>query len=124
MRPELRREQQPATEPNRQPAATRRRSRREGGRILNISGGDLGSSQAAYEAWLDERDARVPLTRADLHSHSDRVAASAVAAGGGMQAVIEATGLRTRENVLRLIDPAILDRARQNDAARPPVPES
>ncbi len=41
-----------------------------------------------------------------------------------MQAVIEATGLRTRANVLRLIDPAILERARQNDAAPPPAPES
>jgi hypothetical protein len=41
-----------------------------------------------------------------------------------MQAVIEATGLRTRENVFRLIDPAILERARQNDATRPPASES
>ncbi|MDQ2980867.1 MAG: hypothetical protein M3R26_00885 [Actinomycetota bacterium] len=78
----------------------------------NDFGADLGSSQAGYKAWLDEHDARVPLTRADLHSRADHVAERAVAAGGGMQAVIEATGLRTRENVLRLIDPAILDRAR------------
>lgn len=55
MRPELRREQKPAAEPEPQP---RRRSRREGGRILNIFGSDLGSSQAAYEAWLDEHDRR------------------------------------------------------------------
>jgi hypothetical protein len=41
-----------------------------------------------------------------------------------MQAVIETTELRTLENVLALIDPAILDRARQNDAARAPAPES
>jgi hypothetical protein len=82
MRPELRREQQPAAEPDRQPAATRRRPPREGGRILNIFGGELGSSQKAYEAWLDERDARVPLTRADLHSSADHAAARAVAAGG------------------------------------------
>ena len=41
-----------------------------------------------------------------------------------MEAVIEASGLRTRENVRRLIDPAILARARRNDAARPPAPES
>ena len=41
-----------------------------------------------------------------------------------MQAVLEATGLRTLENVLRLIDPAILDKARQNDAAPPPAGES
>ena len=101
--------------------STGRRSRQEGGRILNISGGILGSSNAAYMAWLDEHDARVPLTRADLQSESYHAAARAVAAGGGMQAVIEATGLRTLKNVLSLIDPAILDRARQNDAARPPA---
>src|SRR5207247_6763386 len=89
MRPELAREQQPAATPNRQPAGTRRRSRRAGGRILNVVGGDLGSSQAAQEAWLDEHDARVPLTRAHLHSHNDDAAARAVAAGGGMQAVNE-----------------------------------
>jgi len=49
-----------------------------------------------------------------------------VAADGGMQAVIEATGLRTRENVDRLIDPAILTQALDNDllskqAPTPPV---
>jgi hypothetical protein len=38
--------------------------------------------------------------------------------------VIEATGLRTRENVDRLIYPAILDQARQNDAAASPTAES
>jgi hypothetical protein len=71
----------------------------------------------AYAAWLDERNARLPLARADLHSQNDLTAARTVAAGGGMQAVIEATGLRTRENVLRSIDPAILEQAFQNDAA-------
>jgi hypothetical protein len=40
---------------------------------------------------------------------------SVVAGGGGMQAVIEPTGLRTLENVVRLIDPAILKRALDND---------
>jgi hypothetical protein len=59
----------------------------------------------------------VPLTRADLHSLNDLTAARTVAAGGGMQAVIEATGLRTRENVLRLIDSTILEQAFQNDGA-------
>jgi hypothetical protein len=41
-----------------------------------------------------------------------------------MQAVIEASGLRSLENVLRLIDSEILARARQHDDARPPAPES
>jgi hypothetical protein len=61
-----------------------------------------------YAAWLDERDARMPLTRADLHSQNDEMAARVVAAGGGVQDVVDATDLRTLENVVRLIDPAIL----------------
>ena len=55
--------------------------------------------------------------RAELRSRNDELAARAVEAGGGVEAVIEATGLRTRENVLRAIDPAILVRAFDNDAA-------
>jgi hypothetical protein len=78
----------------------------------------------AYEAWLDEQDARLPPTRADLHSRSDEIAARVVAAGGGTVAVIEATGLRTLENAARLLDPAILTRAFDNDSldeqGRPP----
>src|SRR5207249_4009882 len=62
-----------------------------------------GRRRSASAAWLDERDARLPLSRADLHSRNDELAAETVAGGAGMQAVIEATGLRTRENVLRLI---------------------
>jgi hypothetical protein len=76
-----------------------------------------------YGAWLDERDARRPFTRADLYSRSDEIAAEVVAAGGGMQAVIDATNLRTLENVVRLIDPAILKQALDNDVleqAHPP----
>jgi hypothetical protein len=62
-------------------------------------------------------------TRADQHNWNDDTAARVVAAGGGMQAVIAATGLRTRENVLGLIDPAILVQALDNDLlaqAQPP----
>jgi hypothetical protein len=69
-----------------------------------------------YEAWLDERDARVPLTRADLHGGHDQTAARVVAEGGGIQAIIEKTDLRSLDNVVRLIDPAILTRAYDNDA--------
>jgi hypothetical protein len=69
-----------------------------------------------FEAWLDERDARVPLTRADLHSQHDVTAARVVAEGGGIEAVIDATDLRTLENVVNLIDPAILRQAYDNDA--------
>jgi len=73
--------------------------------------------RSASEAWLDAHDARRPWTRADLRSGNDELAEPAVAAGGGLEAVLEATGLRTRANVLRLIDPAILVRAFENDAA-------
>jgi hypothetical protein len=73
---------------------------------------------SAYMAWLDERDNRLPLSRADLYSRSDDAAASAVAAGGGIEDVIEATGLRTHDNVLERIDAAILKQALQNDAVR------
>jgi len=69
-----------------------------------------------YEAWLDGRDARQPPTRSDLHSRADETAARVVAAGDGSQAVIEATGLRTFENVARLIDPVIVTRAFDNDS--------
>jgi len=74
-------------------------------------------ARSAHAAWLDERDTARPLTRAELHSQSDDTAAAVVASGGGIEAIVEATDLRTRENVLRLIDPAILVRAFANDAA-------
>jgi hypothetical protein len=95
-------------------AAARERSSRRGG------------VRSPCEAWLDERDARQPLTRSDLHSRADETAARIVAAGGGSEAVIEATGLRTLKNVARLIDAAILKRAFDNDRLdkqRQPPPE-
>jgi hypothetical protein len=78
--------------------------------------------RSAHEAWLDECDARLPLLRGDLRSGSDELAERAVEAGGGIEAVIEATGLRTRENALRALDPAILVRAFDNDTASAAVP--
>jgi hypothetical protein len=72
--------------------------------------------RTSYEAWLDERDARMPLTRAELHSQHDVTAARVVAEGGGIEAVLDATDLRTLENVVGSIDPAILVRAYDNDA--------
>ena len=51
-----------------------------------------------------------------LRSKSDELAADAVTNGGGICAVIEATGLRTLDNVARSIDPAILVGAFDNDA--------
>jgi hypothetical protein len=72
----------------------------------------------SYEAWLDERDARQPLTRADLRNQLDDIAEQVVAGGGGMQEVLEATDLRTLENVVRSIDPAILKIAYDNDVLK------
>ena len=81
------------------------------------------AAQGAYADWLDEHDLRRPLTRAELYSRNDDTAARIVSAGGGIQAVVEATGLRSRENVLGLIDPVILVRAFDNDAAAPATRE-
>jgi hypothetical protein len=52
-----------------------------------------------------------------VESATRHTAVRIVSAGGGIEAVVEATGLRSRENVLGLIDPAILVRAFRNDAA-------
>jgi hypothetical protein len=73
-------------------------------------------TRSPYETWLDEHDSRRPLLPEDLRSQSDELAERAVETGGGIAAVIEATGLRTLENVVRRIDPAILVRAYDNDA--------
>jgi hypothetical protein len=75
-------------------------------------------ARSPYEAYLDERDERLPDRRARQHSGSDKTAARVVAEGGGIQSVIDATGLRTLENVVRRIDPAILEQAFDNDVLR------
>jgi hypothetical protein len=102
-------------------------SEREGARRTQTVLGAITSrrrpARTGYEAWLDERDLRRSLTRAELHSTADEIAARVVADGGGMQAVIDATGSRTLENVVRGIDPAILTQALDNDLlarAQPP----
>jgi hypothetical protein len=70
-----------------------------------------------------EHDApRLALTRADMHSQLDEIAKRVVAAGGGTQAVTDATDLRTLKQVAHLIDPAVLIRAFDNDALEPPQP--
>jgi hypothetical protein len=79
-------------------------------------------SRTDHERRLDERDARQPLTRADLYSRNDDIAARVVADGGGVQAVIDATDSRTLNNVKNSIDPAILKRAYDNDLLRKPQP--
>jgi len=104
----------------------RRQAKEEAALARAFSGADSQPPRprrSAYEAWLDERDARRPLLRQDLRSRSDELAAGAAESGGGLDALIEATGLRTLENLVRNIDPAILVRAYDNDAAaRVPTP--
>jgi len=85
--------------------------------------GPASRTRSPRGARLDDHDSRQPLLREDLRSRSDDLAERAVETGGGIAAVIEATGLRTLENVERRIDPAILVRALDNDAvARAFVP--
>ena len=38
---------------------------------------------------MDERDTARPLTRAELHSQSDDIAAAVVDSGGGIEAIVE-----------------------------------
>jgi hypothetical protein len=100
----------------REQAATERRQERRARAAARERGSRRRFAEGSHEAWLDEKDARQPLTRSELHSRADEIAARVVAAGGGIQAVIDATGLRTLKNVVRLIDPAILKRALDNDS--------
>jgi hypothetical protein len=87
--------------------------------VVTTSASRRRRARTPYEAWLDEHDERRPLTRADLRSQLDALAVRVVAEGGGMQAVLEATGLRTLENVAGSIDPAILKDAYDNDLLGP-----
>jgi hypothetical protein len=76
-----------------------------------------------YETLLNEHDApRRPPTRADQHNTFDVIAERVVAAGGGTQAVIDANELRILEQLVDLIDPAILTQAFANDALQLPQP--
>ncbi|MDP9258779.1 MAG: hypothetical protein M3Q31_19830, partial [Actinomycetota bacterium] len=74
------------------------------------------SARSGHADLLDEHELRQPLTRTDRYSWSDTTAAPIVAAGGGIEALLEATDLRSRENLLGLIDPALLVRALDTDA--------
>jgi len=112
---ERRQEQEVRRQARKQATGERAQERRARAAERELSSRRPGA-RGGLAAWLDERDQREPLTRADLHSWNDETAARVVDAGGGMQDVIEATDLRTRENVLGLIDPAILTRAFDNDA--------
>jgi hypothetical protein len=56
----------------------------------------------------------------DAVSTNNQLAAQTVAAGGGIQELVEATGLPTRLAVYESIDPQLAVEALTNDAQRPP----
>jgi lambda repressor-like predicted transcriptional regulator len=75
--------------------------------------------RSEFEAWLDQRDEPRGLASTDRMSINDELSAQTVTAGGGVQELIEATGLRTRLNVYQSIDPQIVALALANDGRRP-----
>jgi hypothetical protein len=105
-RPEVVRQLREAGQGEQRAAATRRVAERRAERAIR--------RQAKEQAALARAQ--------DLRSRNDELAERAVEAGGGIEAVIEATGLRTRENALRAIDPTILVRAFDNAATSPAAP--
>jgi lambda repressor-like predicted transcriptional regulator len=72
-----------------------------------------------YEGWLDERDGPRGLSSRERFSVNDDLAEAVVEAGGGVEQVIDVTGLRTRENALHGVDPQIMRSALANDAKFP-----
>lgn len=68
-------------------------------------------------AWLDLHELPRDVVSTVNYSAHDRKALEVVASGGGVEQVIEATGLRSRENVFRL-DAQIMSCALKNDARR------
>lgn len=68
--------------------------------------------------WLDERDAPRGLSSRERFSISDDIAETVVAAGGGVEQVIDATGV-SREHALRHVDAQIMRRGLRNDTKFP-----
>jgi predicted DNA-binding protein YlxM (UPF0122 family) len=78
-----------------------------------------GSEPSDYIDWLNLHDAPRGLTSWQRYSMNDCTAAEVVGSGGGVEQVIDATGLRGLENVLRNIDPQITRQALANDTRFP-----
>lgn len=97
----------------------RKRAKEEAGhdRALEASSRAEGP-RPTDEEWFDQRAAPHALISRKRYSAQDRTAAEVVTAGGGVEQVIEATGLRSRENVYRLVDAQIMARALANDVSR------
>jgi hypothetical protein len=72
-------------------------------------------SRTAYEEWVHTPRG---FLSTEEWSQSDRLADLAVASGGGVEEIIAATRLDSRENVYRLIKPAIVARALANERRR------
>ena len=90
----------------------RRRARQQAARDREL-GARRGTPQrrrSEVEAWLDSRSEPRGLTSQDRVSRNDELAAQTVAAGGGVQELIEATGLPTRLAVYESIDPQLVNR--------------
>jgi AraC-like DNA-binding protein len=100
-------------------ARTRARKEAEHDRLLEAWTPPAQPRRSAFEISLDERDARVRLGSRDVYSANDDVAAKVVAAGGGVEQIIDATPLRGQKNILHNIDRQILERAFDNDAKSP-----
>jgi hypothetical protein len=81
------------------------------------------AAQARERARRAGSGAGRPLTVGVRGTRINFLAEQAVRAGGGLEAVAEATGLRTRANVLQLIDVTLLLRALDNDRAAAVVRE-
>jgi hypothetical protein len=75
--------------------------------------------RSGYAGWLDAHDAPRGLHSRARYSESDHVAETVVAAGGGVEQIIDATPLRGRENILRNIDAQIMRRGVENDSKFP-----
>jgi hypothetical protein len=99
----------------------RRRAREDQERDRQLEAWKLpgGSQPSDYVDWLNLHDAPRGLTSRQRYSTNDCTAAGIADSGGGVEQVIDATGLRSRENVLRGIDAQIMRRALANDTKFP-----
>jgi len=99
----------------------RRRAREDKARDRRLETWRLpgGSQPSDYIDWLNLRDAPGGATSRQRYSRNDFAAAEIVDSGGGVEQVIDASGLRSRENVLRNIDAQIMGRALANDTRFP-----
>jgi hypothetical protein len=99
----------------------RRRAREDEERDRQLEAWKLpdGSQPSDYIDWLNLHDAPRGLTSRQRYTTNDCTAAGIVDSGGGVEQVIDATGLRSRQNVLRGIDAQIMRRALANDTTFP-----